>query len=175
MSRTWPQDDRDEYEVACSEAWDAGESTRERGDHFLRLVLDADQAGRVWAADLLRQFHEQGAQRELKSWGKANEPVVALAYDGRILSTTRLIGVRRRAEDGSSVSAQTLFDLLTWEEIETKIGEYLRQVSAYRDLIAIGTRLLELRDLAPGASTPAEAADKLGTTVDAWLMHEESA
>lgn len=168
--RSWSQQDRDEYAAACAEAWDAGDSTRERGRAFRALVDDAVQAHRPWAMDLSRQFAERGAQTELNSWRKSTRPLAAVAHDGRVISKTRVVGVHRQGEDGSRYTTQALFDLLTFAEIQDKVHEYRQQASAYRDNIAVATRLLKLRDLAPEAATPADAARVLGTTVDAWLM-----
>lgn len=168
--RTWSQQDRDEYAAACAEAWDSGDSTRARGEHFGVLVADAVQAHRPWAIDLTRQFALRGAQTELNSWRKSTRPLAALAHDGRVINTTRVIGVQRKDDDGSRYVTQALFDLLTFPEIEDKVTEYRRNEQAYRDNIAVATRLLKLRALAPAAATPADAAQSLGTTVDAWLM-----
>jgi hypothetical protein len=129
----------------------------------------------MWARDLLVQFVQTGAQTELKRWRKANQRMVAVAPDGRLLSLPRVVGVRIPDEAGVAVHQQHIFDLLTWDQIEQKINEYLRQVSAYRDDIFLATVLLELRELAPGASTPQEAASRLGTTVDAWLDERTAA
>lgn len=169
MSRTWTAADRDEYEVASAEAWDAAESTRERAMHFLLLVQDAAQAHRPWALALLGDFLESGAASELKRWRKASHKVVALAPDGRILSRPRTVGVQRKTADGVVYVQQEAFDLLAWEEIERKIADFRIQIGAYADNIFILSTVLELRELAPGSSTPDEAARQLGTTVDAWL------
>lgn len=169
MNRTWSQQDRDEYETACSEAWDSAESTRERSQHFLGVTEGAAQAQRPWASSLLDDFMETGAAAELKRWRKRTQRVVAVAFDGRLLNRPRVVGVVRLAEDGARVSDQMLYDFLTWEQIEEVRTGHLRQISAYRDNVYIESLLLELRDLAPGTATPDEAARSLGTTVDAWL------
>lgn len=170
--RGWSQQDRDEYAAACAEAWDAGDSTRERGRHFRALVDDAVQAHRPWAMDLARQFAERGAQSELNSWRKSTRPLAAVAHDGRLISKTRVVGVPRLGPDGEVYITQALFDLMTFDEIVQKIREYERQSFAYRDNIQVAKRLLELQTAAPDALTPADAAARLGTTVDAWLMGE---
>lgn len=169
MSRTWSQQDRDEYETACAEAWDHAEGTRDRALHFLRLVQDAAQAHRQWALSLLDEFLETGAAGELKRWRKRTQRVVVAAHDGRVIDRPRVVGVVRQDDDGARFSQQSLYDFLTWEQIEEVRAGYLRQVSAYRDNLQVVSRLLELRALAPVAATPDEAARSLGTTVDAWL------
>ncbi len=175
MSRTWPQDDRDEYEVACAEAWDYAEGTRGRAERLVELIEDGVQAQRLWARDLLSQFVQRGAESELKTWRKRTQRVVAIAHDGRVLNRPRVVGVVRQADDGARFSDQTLYDFLTWEQIEEVRAGHLRQISAYRDNVYIESLLLELRELAPGTATPGEAADRLGTTVDAWLDQRTAA
>lgn len=172
--RAWSQQDRDEYAAACAEAWDSGDSTRERGKHFRTLVDDAVQAHRTWALDLAHQFAERGAQTELNSWRKATRPLAAVTHDGRVINTTRVIGVQRKDDDGARYVTQVLFDLLSFREIEEKVTEYRRNEQAYRDNITVANRLLKLRELVPDAVTPADAAARLGTTVDAWLMEQAS-
>ena len=169
MSRTWSSEDRDEYATACAEAWASAESTRERGLHFLRLVQDAAQAHRTWALGLLDDFLASGSSAELKRWRKASRPLVAVAPDGRVISRPRTVGVQRQDAEGATYVQQEAFDFLTWEEVEQKIVFYRTQVSAYADNIFLARCVLELRELAPDAATPDEAARQLNTTVDAWL------
>lgn len=172
--RTWSAADREEYEAACTEAWAAGTSTRERGEAFRALVADAVQAHRSWACHLMRIFAERGAQAELKSWRKASQPVAVVAYNGQVLSRPRVVGFQQRDAEGHGYVVQELFDLIPFAKIEEKVTEYQRQVGAYRENLALARRLLELRDAVPDALTPADAASRLGTTVDAWLMQEAS-
>ena len=174
--RTWPEDERDEYEVACNEAWDSAKSTRERGERFRELVEDGVQAHRLWASDLLQEFVQRGAEAELKSWRNRTRRVVAVAHDGRLLNLPRVIGVKVRSEDdGTAFHQQELYDFLPFEQLEEKAKEYLSQARAYQDRLYVLTLLLELRELVPGATTPDEAARSLGTTVDAWLDERTAA
>ena len=169
MGRTWSPQDREEYEVACTEAWDCAEGTQERALHFLRVVQDAAQAHRPWALCLLDEFLETGAAGELKRWRKRTQRVVAIAHDGRVIDRPRVVGVMRRDDGGgASFTQESLFEL-TWQELEQVRSRDLSQISAYRDNLHVVSRLLELRELAPGAATPDDAARSLGTTVDAWL------
>lgn len=169
MSRqSWSPEEKDEYEALCREAWESSESTKARTDEFLRLLHDAEQARRLFAIDTLRDIEAIGAASLLKRWNKSSNRV-AVAYDGRVLSKPRTVGTTRADDSGNRYAVQALFDYMSFDEIEAKVSEYLRQVSAYRENIYLGTRLLELRDQAPGALTPAEACARLGTTVEAYL------
>lgn len=175
MTRGWSPDDNDDYEIACCYAWESSEDSGERGRAFLQFVRDAAAKEQVWALDLLQRWGEAGARASLNDWQKANTPVTAVTSDGRILSKTRTIGIRRRNDGGEQYHTQTLFDLLTWEELEVKVAEYTAQIGSYRDDIAVVRRLLELRTRAPGTANPQQAADALGITVEDWLMREETA
>jgi hypothetical protein len=165
---SWSPEEREEFEALCEEAWTSSDSTRARTEEFLRLLHDAEQGRRLFAKDTLREAEGIGAASILKRWNKRTNRV-AVSYDGKVLSKPRTIGTTRADAAGNRYAVQTLFDYMTFEEIETKVREYLRQVSAYRENIYIGTRLLELRDMAPDARTPAEACKQIGTTVDAFL------
>jgi hypothetical protein len=170
MSHRWPAGDYGEYEAACTEAWADGPGTQDRGRRFLEIVEDAAQAQRVWAVDLLRRFAERGAAAELKTWRKVSRKLRVRLHDGTVVDRPRVVGIARQDDGGRRYVEQTLFDLEPFEIIETKVREWGRQVRAYRANIALGLRLLALRDAAPAATTPAEAAAALGTTVAAWLL-----
>lgn len=165
---TWPSEDREDYDQLCHEAWQHSDSTRQRTEEFLRLLHDAGQAHRLFAHDMLREAEFRGASSILKEWHKRTHRV-AVAYNGELLTKSRAVGTVKVAADGLSYATQTLFDMLTFEQLQAKIVEYRRQVAAYRENIHICERLLSLRDLAPEAATPAEACQRLGTTVDDFL------
>lgn len=50
-----------------------------------------------------------------------------------------------------------------------KRREYLTQISAYTDNVAVADRLLALAEMAPGSNTPQEAAQALGISLDEYL------
>lgn len=169
--RNWTEDDREEYDAMCSQAWAAGPSTRARIDAFVSMLLDARQAHREWAFRVEDEALRRGASSLLTRWNKARNQV-AVSYDGQVLSKPRAIGTERTDEAGNRYATQTLFDFMSWSELSEKKREYLTQIRAYSANVAVLDRLLALRELAPGAATPAEACDQLGTTVEAWLAED---
>jgi hypothetical protein len=169
--QSWSPEEKDEYEALCREAWDSSDSTKDRTEEFLKLLQDAAQARRIFARDILREIEMAGAAALLKRWNKQTSRV-AVAYDGRILSKPRTVGTTRADELGKRYAVQTLFDLMTFDEIERKVREYQKQVSSYKENIHLAETLLALRRKAPGAQTPAEACARLGTTVEAYLAEE---
>lgn len=166
--RTWDEDDRAEYDAACREAWESGDSTRQRINSFLSMLHDAIQAHRPWAHEVEREALRRGAGSLLNRWNKAKNQI-PVAYDGRVLSKPRSIGTRRTDESGDSYSTQTLFDFMDWSELAEKKREYLIQVKAYTANVAVIDRLLALHELVPTASNPADACKQLNTTVETWL------
>jgi hypothetical protein len=165
---TWSTDERAEYDELCREAWESAVSTRDRTEEFLRLLHDADQAHRLFARDVLRDAEQRGAASIIKAWFKRSQRI-AVSYQGEVLTKTRVVGAQAIGDDGQAYVVQTLFDLLTFDQIAAKLEWYRRQRQAYTANIHVCERLLLLQKLAPGASTPAEACELVGTTVDAFL------
>lgn len=167
----WSDQDRQELEALRKAAWDHSTKQAERNEKYVELLLDAVQAHRKWAREVLDTLCLSGGGSDLKNWRKRTAQVM-VAHDGRLLSKPRVIGIRRTDAGGHAYSEQTLFDLFTWDEIDTKRKAYLKQIGAYDTNIALLDRLAQLRELAPGASTPAEACRRIGTTLDEWLGAE---
>ncbi len=171
---TWSPEERAEYQALCEEAWAASDRQAQRINAYLAALHDAEQAQRFYAREVLAEAERRGAEALLKGWQKDRQRI-AVAHDGRVLNRSRVVGTTRRDESGQTFATQTLFDLLTWDEIEAKVTEFSRQVRAYRDNIILAMRLLGLRDLAPESHTPDEAARSLGITVEDFLMDEHAA
>ena len=169
MNRSgWTPEEREEYDSICTESWGVSASTRGRVAAFLERIHDARQAHRFFAGEVDAEMRRVGAARLLNRWHKANAQVT-VSFDGRVLNKPRVIGTVRSDAEGRSFATQALFDFMTWGEIEEKIQEYAKQVNAYRANIALCLRLLDLHDAVPAAATPAQAAEALGTSVEAWL------
>lgn len=170
----WSPEERAAYDRICAEAWDVDESTAERTEAFLSLINDARQAHQFFAGDVLDEALRRGAASLLKSWHKARRRV-PVSFEGEVLSKPRVIGTTVVSDDGSVIHAQTLFDLWTWEQLEAKAREYAQNIKAFRANLHIVVRLLELRERAPEATNPAQACERLGTTVEQWLATEDAA
>lgn len=167
-TRTWSPEDRREFDAAVAEAWDGSDTQRERTRAFLAGVVDAAQARRFWASDVQRECEYAGAAGLLKRQYKMNNQV-AVSYSGEIVSKSRVGGAVEQTDDGGRVYYQTLFDLMTREQLQDKRQECLRSMKAYGRNLGQIDKYLALLDMAPGANTPAEAAQWLGTTVGEYL------
>jgi hypothetical protein len=148
----------------------------DRIDHVQRCVDDAEQARRPWASIAQREAAREGWAKALKARDDELLKVAVLSHDGEVLTKPRKVGTRKvDAATGEAHRQRSLLELMTWDELDAKLEHYVRSRRSYEELIAVVRRHLELRDLAPEASTPAQAADQLGVDLDAWLSGEAAA
>ncbi len=169
----WTEEDRAQYELICQQAWAISRSQAERTDEFLRLMRDAEQAHRFFAVDSMHTAMRTGAAAQLKSWSdRQRTGRIPVRYDGRVISQRRTLGTTYVDSEGNAVPTQGLFDFWTREQLEAKAADYAANIRAYRVNLSTIMRLLDLLDGAPGALTPAEAALRLGTTVEDVLVAE---
>lgn len=150
---------------------EAGKPTGERVTHLLELLDDALNAQRRWAYELRRTLMYRGATATIRNEIKSRASV-GVSYNGRIVTKPRMVGGSTITEAGERVSALKLWDELTFDEIRSRIIEDRKVRAAYDVNIAIGSKLLGLETLVPGARTPGEACERLGTTIDAYLGEE---
>jgi len=168
----WSEEERAEYEVLMARVLAESEAMVERVDLMDQLVQDAVQAHRFWASEVEQESRRAGYAARIKRYEKERHTAL-VSYQGTLLTKPRVIGTTRRVE-GRAVAVQTLFDAMTWDELAAKRADYLVQIRAYDANVATIDRLLALRDLAPDAMTPEQAATAIGTTVDTWLGQEAS-
>lgn len=163
----WDDDSHAEYNLLLQESWDAGRSTSDRTDRFMKGLLDAEQAHRPWAVEVLAQCARAGAQSMLKRDWKSNNSVL-VSHDGKVVSKPRVIGINVKSAEGKMFAQQTFFDVMTVQQLHEKRSEYLTQIRAYDSNMATIDKLLALCE-AGQADSPEEAARNLGTTVETWL------
>lgn len=167
---SWSPEDHEEF-AGLLDAVFAIPASTERYDAAVGMLLDAEQAHRPWAHDLVQETLRLGMQQLLRR-ERDRRASVAVSFDGRVVTKPRVQSVKRTDDDGEKVEQQSLIDFWTWEEIEAKAAEYLRAAQGFREGWGMCRRLLQLRDRVPGALTPADACAGLGTTVEAWLSEE---
>lgn len=167
-------DERKEYDDLLTEAGlDDNGQAREAGEiaeRMHRLLLAADQAGRRWAQWILADDAEEGHRRRWNAWWKKQRSVSV--YDETLdafIPRPAAQGVRRKRDDGSTYYQQSIWDTLTFSEVEQKVEEALAARRAARINLTAARRILALRDEVPDAATVGEAVTALGMTVDEWL------
>jgi hypothetical protein len=167
----WPPEERAEYDLLCAEAWWYGRCTRERTERYLEMLRDAEQAQRFFAKDCLDDALHRGGAAQLTAWSNGQKAGrIAVSYEGKVLPVRRIRGTIVRDDNGNPVHTQSQFDLWSWEQLEAKVQVYLANIRAYRVQLDTVLRLLELRELVPGANTPDEATNKLGISVEEFLI-----
>lgn len=167
----WTDDDRAEHEALMNEAWGAGGTIRRQIDALLSGVRDAVQAQRAWAEEIEEEALRSGLGDHLKRWRKEANRIRAKRGD-RVVDRPGVVGVRRASPDGVEVAVQLELDLMSLDELQVKRRENMRQIIAYSDNNAVIDALITLVESVPEATNPREAAETLGTTVNAWLMGE---
>lgn len=169
----WGSDERAEYEVMLDAVIESSKNTGDRLNTFERLLNDAVQAHRPWARDVERVAIRAGLGKEIKA--HQDRIRAHVSYDGRVLDLPRVQARRVASPAGEVVYQRELIELWTWSEIEAKRNEALSGQSAYTSKIAHYDALLALRDMAPGSTSPVDAARQLETTVDQWLGGQKAA
>jgi hypothetical protein len=168
----WPKDQRHEFDVLVDRSLTES-ATADRREEFLFYLDGAVQARRYWALDVQADIRNDGADRILRNEQQLRKPRVVVARDGTVLGKApREFGRKVRDADGKVSHERGLFDYDTWDELRAKRVEFARtQQAAAVDRYTV-EKLLTLETLVPGAATPGEACERLGTTVEAFLADE---
>lgn len=160
----WSEDDFAEYSQAWHAASAVSDDSGERSREWLRLVLDAEQAHRDWASDVLADMQRRGA---LESWKQA--PIVPVVKNKRGKTLTTRAAAKRRADDGTNVAhvQESLFDMNDKELQEVEALAWAMS-STHRDKALLVRRLRDLITEAGGNCTAREAAQRQGVDLIAW-------
>ena len=164
----WTERDHEEYESAWKQATASSEDTGARAREWLRLVLDAQQAQRAWADDVLADMQHRGA---LESWKAATvKPLVS--RKGKQIPA--VLGTKRRnPETGQDEWAQgALFDKTRAELLQAADRE-TATAATFKTRAALYVRLADLCEQAiaigaPDTVTPRQAAALLKVDLTAW-------
>ena len=165
----WSETDNQEHDDLRDEVFAQTTNATERGRLFVQGILDAEQAQRRWAKDLLNEMLVAGATAYLKQQQKGIETTTFATGDGRAVTKPRVVGVQVQDDSGDFHYDQLPLEVLTQQQIIRKRRETTTQIGSLADNVAVYDRLLALFAQAPKAKTCGEAARRLGTTVDAWL------
>lgn len=160
----WTEQDHKEYAAAWEAATSVSDHTGARAREWLRLVLDAQQAHRTWAAGVLADMQERGA---LESWKQA--PVVPVVKNKRGKTLTTRAAAKRRSDDGETTAfvQDSLFNM-TDEELQEVEALGWSMSATHRDKALLARRLRELIVEAGGGCTAQEAANRMGVNLTDW-------
>lgn len=160
----WTDEDFDEYSAAWHAATNISDDSGERSREWLRLVLDAQQAHRQWAEDVLADMQRRGA---LESWKAA--PIVPVVKNKRGKSLTTRAAAKRRSSDGATVEfvQESLFDMTDDELVEIEALAW-GVSTTHREKALLAKRLRELIAQAGGNCTAREAATRMNVDLADW-------
>jgi hypothetical protein len=164
----WSPEERQEFAAICARAWAAATTSAGRRTEFIKLIAQARAAGKFFASDIQTEASNRGHEAILKSWHKAHNRI-PVSYGGTVLIKPRMVGTKVLTSTGQIVDTQSLFDYLTWEQLEAKAVEYRLNIAAFKADLYTVEKLLDLRNKVPYAANPAAACAVLGTTVEDYL------
>jgi hypothetical protein len=163
----WSDVDNDEFDEAMREVIASSKRTPDRIAAFISIWRDAIQAQRRWAMDLEADILRRGSNAVV-TWFVQQQKVM-FSHDGEQLTKNAVVGIRRTTETGEKWIEQALIEVSSWDAIEAKRQEYLKQERAYSTNAAMCDKVLALQDLAPGSANPREACEAMGTSFDEYL------
>jgi hypothetical protein len=140
----------------------------ERADRLVAELNDAEQAQRPWASEVRYHALRIGLGTMVRRHGKKRRTVLVPAGGAQVIKSA-VLGMKVRHDDGTVEDQQRLLDEIPWVALEAMIDAYAATMAGYGVGLRMMRRALALRDEAPSAATPGEAARMLGTSLDAWL------
>lgn len=170
-------EEREAYDQMLYEAGYVDDKPRpsaEIGPALVALLTQANQAGRAWAQWVLDDFTEYGALAKFRKWSKQRD-VVTVAGKSYTVTKPAAMGVRKRAEDGSTYYQATFWEDMTREELEQVIARAAKVIESEARTVALAKRLLALLERVPEATTVSEAAEALGLTTETYLAAVDAA
>lgn len=164
-------DDKTELHAIVLEAFGNGGSSAEKGARYERMLLDAEQARRPWAARILDEARRQGLIKDGRTrFQRLTE--VPVSYDGEVLSMPRALGRKVRNSSGEVVHELRLIEFHTWSDVVEKVRSLDAAIRGYAATLAGLSRLLDMREAYPDSLGPADACRRAGTTIEAVISGE---
>lgn len=153
----------DEYRQMLDEVCSGDLSTGERAAKLRDLLLDAEQAHRDFARDVLRDAQLAGLAKTIKAHQKAAQRVTL-----KKATRSSVIGVRRTSA-GRPAWHQVPLDGVTWDELTAHIERAKTNARALGINARVAEKLLKLRDGHPSADGPGDALAEMGVTLEAYI------
>lgn len=167
----WSHHDRARYDWHVLTAYTQHANQSDRIDAFLNRIRGDAARPAQWpyAAEVLAHLARLGASSLLSTEQKARSMVVV--NNGGVKRTkTKMVGaIKRDPATGVEYPQQTLFDLMTWDELRRKMAEFEGQRDGAQFNYDTIRKLLKLEQMVPGAAGPADACAALGITIEDYL------
>lgn len=137
-------------------------------DAFLSTAMKAVRDGRTWPEGLTDHVLRLWVMQQQKQLAKQNATVL-IDYRGRKITKSKLVGNRKRSENGATYHQQSLIHEMTWAEIdayERMIRGQMKGLGANLEMVQM---LRPLQERFPDSDGPAEALKALGMTFEQWM------
>lgn len=163
------QEERDELRQMLEEVCTQAKGTGERAELLRKKLLDAEQAHRPMANEVLMQAELVGLAKLVTGHVKSARTVTMTTSGGSKVLKSLVAGIRRKRSDGSIEFQQTFLAEFTWDEIADALATvegHLAGNSIRRKLLR---RAADLRAQVPEARTVGEALTVVGMSIEDWL------
>lgn len=167
----WSHQDRARYDWHVVTAYTQHANQSDRIDAFLNRIRGDAARPAQWpyAVEVLAHLARLGASSLIKT-EQQRRAMVVVNNGGTKRTKTKMVGaIKRDPTTGVEYPQQTLFDLMTFDELRRKLTEFEGQRDAAAFNVETIIKLLALEQLVPGAAGPADACAALGTTIEDYL------
>lgn len=172
--RGWKPEWRDELDLILADASTYKDIPTRRATVLVSLRKArqehkrADPKAPSWVDLVYEEFHNEGADRLLKWYDDRTKSFAFVDYSGQVLNKPTVVGKTKKTETGLE-HQRALITALTWDDLRKNRQLALAQAKAAMDSVAVYDRLLLLQTECPEATTPQDALDQLGISLEDWL------
>lgn len=136
-----------------------------------QLTRDAVQAGRRSFEYIREDATRDGLLAHWNAWNRERNSIRARVNNQEVRASGSR-GTVQRDDDGRAVHQRLTWIQMSWEEVLEQGQGAATRIAAEQITRSIVAKLTELRDRVPDSTGPADAAERMGTTVEAWLAGE---
>lgn len=172
IRRLLSKEERAEYDSLFFSAkfYDDGTArpSHEIGDRMHELLLDAIQAGRLWAQWVMDDNARSGHIKALKAWDRQRQPVSTKVGD-QIVKRSSVQAVKRLDQETKAMFWEdTKWVDMSPDDLAQIINGSEQRIQSSKEVAGIARSLLALVN-STGAKTVAEALQAKGVSIDDYL------
>lgn len=143
------------------------------GVELLRLLRDAEQAGRQWATWIIDDATLTGLKKSAMRWAGTKE-IIQTPVGERTVTKPAAYGLKRQAANGAIEQLRLGWDEMTSADLRQLMESRSTQIEAERDTIAIAARFVALLERT-GVEPVGDALKSLGITMAQFLADGQAA
>lgn len=163
-------EERAEWALMLDESLNGSRQADQAAIDRLEVAMESAAAsGRLWPQIVERQWLREGMRLTLQAYTKEQDTVL-VGWQGRQVSKSARRGVRVVDEQTGRTSwQQKLFEQMTWEQFDGWRENNQTQIESLQINEVMASKIAALRVLAPESTGPQDAAEQIGTTLEAVL------